>query len=274
VFAILGSRFSLAESGSKQFMGIEEIQICNLEQMAARDFTVNFLSKGIEHEAMYYGKPLEIRGTVNDMYRREKILGFNDMRAIQVKGYKENDPMWGFTHLELLFPSERLTEFANLKKGDRIVFRGVYLGQYHHPFDTFDVLAFVNPVIVSHNKLDIDTESIIEKAEQEYLKKNYLTAKEIAKSVIDEDPENADAWCVLGACEDGLKNYELALRYFEKACNLEPEEPIHFYNRGRVYITVGQREKAKEILSLMEKGFPFDQSTRRFREAYDNNWKY
>lgn len=270
VFLVFDTGF--LEGSNDQFMSVDELKKCELKHITARDFTLSFLSEGLKHEAKYYGKPVEIVGKVRSTYRREKILSYSDMRAILVMGYMNTDRSLGGTHLEFLFPNERLAEFAEVQEGDQIVIRGVYIGEFHDPFDTFDVLVFINPIFVSGNKTDPKIAEMIKKAEEEYFNGNYVKAKELSQKVLEVDPENADALSVLGACEDSLKNYDLALKYFEEACRLDPDEPINFYNCGRVYITIGQREKAKEMLEYMEREFPSDQYTKKMREAYENNW--
>ncbi len=254
------------------FMSIDELSKCKLEQISAKDFTLSFLLEGLKHEAKYYGKPVEIRGKVRFTRRREHILGYSDMRVIVLSGYMNTKESFAGTHLEFLFPNERLAEFADVQERDQIVIRGIYIGEYSDPNDMYDVLAFINPVIVSHKKTDPEVARMIKQAEAEYFNKNYARAKELSKKALDMDPENADALSVLGACEDYFKNYKLALKYFEEACRFDPDEPINFYNQGRVCITIGKKDKAKEIIEYMEREFPFDQYTEKLKEAYKNNW--
>lgn len=271
-FVSLVVLFNVALLEGSTYMTLDELKQCELEQISAKDFTLSFLNEGLRHEAKYYGRPVEIRGKVRFTRRREHILGYSDMRVIVLSGYMNTKESFAGTHLEFLFSNDRLAEFADVQEKDQIVIRGIYIGEYSDPNDMYDVLAFVNPIIVSHKKTDPEVAKMIKQAEAEYFNKNYAKAKELSKKALNIDPENADALSVLGACEDYFKNYDLALKYFEEACRFDPDEPINFYNQGRVYITIGKKDKAKEIIEYMEREFPFDQYTERLKEAYKNNW--
>ena len=271
-FVGITNRAEKALGNDSEFLSLEELKNIHPVQIKARDFAESFMNNRIKHEAEYYGQAIEIFGKVKNLYRRDEIFGYTNMRVLQVEGYKTDNYMDEQINLEFLFPSKRLKEFSELGIGDFVIFRAIYLGQFKSPFDGFRALAFVNPLFIGVDKTLAELSSLLRKGEAAYFSGQYEEAQSYAIEAYEIDPDNSDVLSLLGACEDAHHNYSSALEFFEKACRVNPDDPDNFYNKGRVYITVGKLDMARKSLAVMENRFPKHDYTKKLREAIKNNW--
>ena len=66
------------------------------------------------------------------------------------------------------------------------------------------------------------------------------------EKAIDLDPRNAAAHFNKGVCHGEMGEYDEAVSSINKAIDMYPERALYFYGRGRVYLLSGDREKAVE----------------------------
>lgn len=66
------------------------------------------------------------------------------------------------------------------------------------------------------------------------------------EKAINLDPRNASAYFNKGVCHGEMGQYEEAVSCINKALDMYPERALYFYGRGRVYLLSGDRENAVE----------------------------
>src|SRR5579863_6469305 len=74
----------------------------------------------------------------------------------------------------------------------------------------------------------------------------YTNAEEQARYVVDHDPDNSDAYVLLGNVMLAQKKYDDALVAFSKAIAIKPNDPNAYMNRGAVYIFMKQDDAAEK----------------------------
>lgn len=89
------------------------------------------------------------------------------------------------------------------------------------------------------------------------------TAERVYRTVIDREPQNANAWCYLGiACHD-LQRYDEAVAAYRQALRLQPQFPIALNNLGN---TLRMQRRLNEALKC------FDEAL-RLKPDYANAYK-
>ncbi len=68
-----------------------------------------------------------------------------------------------------------------------------------------------------------------------------------------EDPDEPDYLNLLAYSHRQLERYEIALNYYQKALELEPDHRGANEYLGELYLTLGQLEKAEERLAVLDK---------------------
>lgn len=81
----------------------------------------------------------------------------------------------------------------------------------------------------------MDTVAEWDAARAELKAKHFEAAAEHLLVVIEEDDEDADAYCYLGACYGQLGRYVESEFYLSKACELRPDMAQAHYNLGRCF---------------------------------------
>ena len=79
-----------------------------------------------------------------------------------------------------------------------------------------------------------------------YTYENPKGAIKYFEKAIDLDPRSAAAYFNKGVCHGEMGEYEEAVSCINKAIDMYPERALYFYGRGRVYLLWGDREKAEE----------------------------
>jgi len=78
----------------------------------------------------------------------------------------------------------------------------------------------------------------------EYFKANYSKALELLEKSIELRPDDATAWCNVGAVFAKLNRNEDALKAFEKAIVLKPDYAMAWSNKGAVFTKLDRHEDA------------------------------
>ena len=74
----------------------------------------------------------------------------------------------------------------------------------------------------------------------------YTNAEEQARYVVDHDPDNSEAYVLLGNVMLAQKKYDDALAAFSKAIAIKPNDPNAYMNRGAVYVFMKQDDAAEK----------------------------
>ena len=95
--------------------------------------------------------------------------------------------------------------------------------------------------------------------ETEFQKAEYLIkgdkcdeAIPILKSVVADNPRDADAWNYLGFCHRKLGKHQEALGYYEKALAISPKHKGAHEYLGELYLKMGNLPKAEEQLAALK----------------------
>lgn len=94
----------------------------------------------------------------------------------------------------------------------------------------------------------IPVNSLIRSALQLQQSGELSQAESIYRKVLDRDPENPDAWHLLGMTLFALKRYEAAIECLEKALRIVQRHPEVMANLGVVYRSSGRLDDAKSVL--------------------------
>ena len=82
---------------------------------------------------------------------------------------------------------------------------------------------------------------------------NYGAAIPLLEKVVAADPRNADAFNLLGYAHRKLGDKETALTYYQKALAIAPEHRGANEYLGELYLELGQLDKARERLSVLDR---------------------
>ncbi|NIM18497.1 MAG: tetratricopeptide repeat protein [Candidatus Aminicenantes bacterium] len=84
---------------------------------------------------------------------------------------------------------------------------------------------------------------------------------EILDKIIDECPDDDQAWYSKGRILARAEEYEDALKYFEKASELKPKEPKYFYVKA---LALRKLNRLEEALTFIEKAIELDGNNARY----------
>jgi len=97
---------------------------------------------------------------------------------------------------------------------------------------------------------------------------NYAAAVPLLEQVVAADPKNADAYNYLGFSLRKSGNQDAALANYEKALALQPEHRGANEYMGELYLEMGQLDKAKERLKVLDSACTFGcEEYRELKEA-------
>lgn len=94
-------------------------------------------------------------------------------------------------------------------------------------------------------------------ARQAIASSDYEKAIDLLKAEAAKDPRNADVQNLLGYSNRKLQRYDVALTYYQKALELEPDHRGANNYVGHLYLETGQLEKARERLAVLDKECTF-----------------
>lgn len=96
---------------------------------------------------------------------------------------------------------------------------------------------------------------------------NYDKARLEFKNVLQIEPKNAAAYFYLGEVEKATRNLRLAIGYYRKAMELQPDYPEAQIKMGRFYLALGDKAKAKETADAILSKNPADAGGRTLHAA-------
>lgn len=103
-------------------------------------------------------------------------------------------------------------------------------------------------------------------------KENYTKAIDLLQTVLDEDPENANAWNYMGYSLRHLKQFDNALAAYEKALKIKPKHRGALEYLGELYLQIGNLEQARTQLKILDKACFFP--CKEYRELKQEIEKY
>ena len=96
-----------------------------------------------------------------------------------------------------------------------------------------------------------DPAQLMAQAVQAYDGGRLAEAEQLCGRVLELDPHSADATNMLGALAHSKGDMPGALRYMEKAAELQPDNPDHFYNISMLHTVRGDRKSAVAALDTL-----------------------
>jgi len=82
--------------------------------------------------------------------------------------------------------------------------------------------------------------------------KQYQKAISELTAMAEEDDSDADVWNLLGFSNRKLKNYDDALKYYQKELALKPKHKGANEYLGDLYLETGKLDKARERLAVLD----------------------
>ena len=96
-----------------------------------------------------------------------------------------------------------------------------------------------------------DPAQLMAQAVQAYDGGRIAEAEQLCARLLELDPHSANATNMLGAIAHGKGDREGALRYMEKAAELQPDNPDHYYNISMLHSMSGDKKNAREALDKL-----------------------
>ena len=101
---------------------------------------------------------------------------------------------------------------------------------------------------------------------------DYTKAIDLLQTVLDEDPEYANAWNYMGFSLRHLKRYDEALAAYGKALKIKPRHRGALEYLGELYLQIGDLEQARAQLKILDKACFFP--CKEYRELKEEIEKY
>ena len=95
-----------------------------------------------------------------------------------------------------------------------------------------------------------EAEYLVRQAQEKAMSGDHASAVVYLKKAIDKDPRYADAYTLLGNCQDCLDKSEEAISSYDKALQIDSGQAEAWFNKGMSLKKLG---KAKEATSCVEK---------------------
>ena len=80
---------------------------------------------------------------------------------------------------------------------------------------------------------------------------DYEKANSLLEKVVAAEPENSEAWSLMGYSHREMQNFDEAFRYYEKALEIDPDNRNAHEYIGEAYLEVDQPAKAEEHLDKL-----------------------
>lgn len=110
-------------------------------------------------------------------------------------------------------------------------------------------------------------------ARQAISRQDFTTAISEIRSVLEEQPDNADAWNLLGYSSRKTGDFKTAEAAYTKALDLDPKHTQAMEYMGEMYLTLNQPDKAEELLARLNKLCSFNCNDRDDLEAAIKSYK-
>ena len=91
-------------------------------------------------------------------------------------------------------------------------------------------------------------------ARQAIARNDFTAAMKELRSVLKYQPDNADAWNLMGYSARKSDDFKTAESAYTKALELDPEHTQAMEYMGQMYLTLNQPDKAEELLARLKIG--------------------
>ncbi|MBF0437759.1 MAG: tetratricopeptide repeat protein [Magnetococcales bacterium] len=81
-----------------------------------------------------------------------------------------------------------------------------------------------------------------------YQQKDYIQVNDLVRQILNQDPENADAFYLLGVSASAMNRNDLAENLLSKAIAINPNQPFYHFNQGSILGLLGRTQEAKQSL--------------------------
>ena len=123
-----------------------------------------------------------------------------------------------------------------------------------------------NDSIIERDTSEIDFLRLIDRAQTLHEEKKFPDELHILQTLHEKDPVNTDVLIKLGRCYRSLDKTDLAIKFYNRAIELNPNDGTAYTNIGTIHIL---REEYAEAKPLYEKGLPLiDKATFDYWVAY------
>ncbi len=109
-----------------------------------------------------------------------------------------------------------------------------------------------------------DYMELFAQAEEHRINGRYTQAQEIYEQILAEHPDFARGWWALAHTLMNQGEFDKALEYFKKACEMEPQNQKFLYDCAMMHTMLGMYDEAKP---LFERVISLDPDTRVADEA-------
>ncbi|MDJ0787675.1 MAG: tetratricopeptide repeat protein [Myxococcota bacterium] len=92
----------------------------------------------------------------------------------------------------------------------------------------------------------------LERARSRIEKGDYESATRTLEKFVEKNPEDADAWNLLGYASRKLERFEKAEAAYDKALAIEPDHKGALEYRGELYLQTGRPDEARGALARLE----------------------
>jgi Flp pilus assembly protein TadD len=106
--------------------------------------------------------------------------------------------------------------------------------------------TFQTPVFNSLTADSNDAQLFYQKGLKELWQENWSAALTFFQKVIEKNPQDADAWVVVGYCYSKLGRYQDAIESYKQAIRIKPDDAMAHYNLGFAYGNLGRYQDAIE----------------------------
>lgn len=107
--------------------------------------------------------------------------------------------------------------------------------------------------------------------------KQYAEAIAKLNTALKDDPQNAEAWNLLGFSSRMNGDFDASEKYYVNALKLEPEHRGALNYMGQLFVQTGRMEKARDVLARLEKACAgeckeFDQLAQAIKDGKAGNY--
>ena len=99
---------------------------------------------------------------------------------------------------------------------------------------------------------DAAVSSDYQRAVKEVRSGNYAAALPLLEKAVKQNPQDADAWNLIGYSQRKLKRYDQALAAYQKALTIKPQHRGANEYIGELYLETGKLAQAKERLKVLD----------------------
>ena len=110
----------------------------------------------------------------------------------------------------------------------------------------------------------------LERAQSRIEKGDYQSASNTLEKFLEKNPEDADAWNLLGYASRKLERFEKAESAYGRALAIDPDHKGALEYRGELYLKTGRAKEARDALARLEALCPSGcDELAKMREAFE-----